>query len=109
MDLKLDGKIVLITGGAKGIGAEIARALIDERAIPVIIDKDATAGSELECELLRKGGKAKFIACELSTPEAAQNAVDDVVEVFGGIHALVNNAGVNDRVGLESGSPSQFV
>jgi NAD(P)-dependent dehydrogenase (short-subunit alcohol dehydrogenase family) len=109
MDLKLDGKVVLITGGAKGIGAEIARTLLKERAIPAIIDKDASAGNELECELLRKGGKAKFFDCELSTAEAAQNAVSSVVHVFGGIDALVNNAGVNDRVGLESGSPDQFV
>jgi NAD(P)-dependent dehydrogenase (short-subunit alcohol dehydrogenase family) len=109
MDLNLKDKVVLITGGAKGIGAQIARTLVEEGGIPAIIDKDAAAGSELECELVRKGRKAKFIEGDLCSPEQARDAIAAAVQSFGRVEALVNNAGVNDRVGLEHGSPDQYV
>src|SRR5512147_2877455 len=109
MDLGLKDKIVLVTGGAKGIGAETARAVAQEGAVPVIVDKDATSGSDLECELVRQAYKAKFIECELASAEQTRDAVASAVQSFGRIDALVNNAGVNDRVGLENGSPDQYV
>src|SRR5512147_262133 len=107
MDLNLTNKVVLITGGAKGIGAEIARALVQEGAAAAIIDKDLTAGNNLECELVGKGGRVKFIECELSSPDRTRDAVATAAQTFGRIDAVVNNAGVNDRVGLENGSPDQ--
>ncbi len=109
MDLNLKEKVALITGGAKGIGAEIARTLAVEGAAVAIVDKDAKSGQELECELVRGGFKAKHFELELSDSERSRQAVAFTLDTFGRIDALVNNAGVNDRVGLEHGSPEEYV
>jgi NAD(P)-dependent dehydrogenase (short-subunit alcohol dehydrogenase family) len=105
MDLQLKDKVILVTGGAKGIGAGIVRATAAEGAIPVIVDRDSEAGSLLQAELLA----SHLIVAELSTPERCSSAVEQTVKKFGRLDALVNNAGVNDKVGLEHGSPAKFV
>jgi len=105
MDLELKDKVVLITGGAKGIGAAISRAVCAEGAIPIILDRDADAAHELHLELSPSG----ILVTELSTAENCRNAVGEVIAQFGRLDALVNNAGVNDGVGLEKGSPEKFV
>jgi L-fucose dehydrogenase len=109
MDLQLHGKVVLITGGAKGIGAAIARASVQEGAIPVIVDRDAAAAQKLQTEFAVNGVTCHVIALELSMPENCSQAVAQTVERCGGLDVLVNNAGVNDGVGLESGSPEKYV
>jgi L-fucose dehydrogenase len=109
MDLNLKDKVVLITGGAKGIGAQIARTLAGESAVVAVVDKDVESGQELECELIRSGFKAKYFDLELSSSERSRQAVAFTLDTFGRIDALVNNAGVNDRVGLEHGSPEEYV
>ena len=105
MDLELKDKVVLITGGAKGIGAAISRALCAERAIPIILDRDADAAHGLHLQLLPSG----VIVTELSSAENCRNAVAEVIAQFGRLDALVNNAGVNDKIGLEHGSPGEFL
>ena len=105
MDLELKDKVVLITGGAKGIGEAISRAVCAEGAIPVILDRDADAAHELHLQLSPSG----VIVAELSSAENCRNAVAEVIAQFGRLDALVNNAGVNDGVGLERGSPEKFV
>ena len=109
MDLNVKDKVVLITGGAKGIGAAITRVLADEGSVPAIIDKDSKSGHELECEILKRGGKARFFEIELSSSDRSREAVTVVREQLGRIDALVNNAGVNDKVGLEEGSPERYL
>lgn len=108
MDLQLKSKVVLITGGAKGIGAAIARACAEEGAFPVIVDRDAEAARGLEGELSAQGTKAKCIVGDLSDPSVCERVSVDAVGHFGRIDALINNAGVNDRIGLEHGSPQQY-
>jgi L-fucose dehydrogenase len=105
MDLQLKDKVVLVTGGAKGIGAAIVRAAAAEGAVPVIVDRDAEAGKQLHTALRA----SHLIVGELSTPECCSSAVEQTVKKFGRLDALVNNAGVNDKVGLEHGSPAKFV
>jgi len=105
MDLELKDKVVLITGGAKGIGEAIARAVSVEGAIPIILDRDADAAHELHLQLSPSG----VIVTELSGAKNCANAVAEVIAQFGRLDALVNNAGVNDGVGLEKGSPEKFV
>src|SRR5258706_12014731 len=105
MDLHLNGKIILVTGGAKGIGAAIVRAAVAEGAIPVIVDRDANAARKLHSELL----VGEAIVAELSAAESCYAAIQKTIERFGRLDALVNNAGVNDKVGLEHGSPEQYV
>ena len=109
MDLQLRDKVVVITGGAKGIGAAITRAAASEGAIPVIVDLDALAGNQLRAELRKSGKVCGLISVDLSTAESCLAAVEQTLGEFGRLDALVNNAGVNDGIGLEHGSPEKFV
>ena len=110
MDLQLGGKVVVITGGAKGIGAAIARACAQEGAVPVILDRDKEAGDQISSELRGSGARsADFLALDLCSAQSCREAIDCVAKTHGRIDALVNNAGINDGVGLERGTPEQFV
>src|SRR6267142_4280225 len=109
MDLRLKGKVVLVTGGAKGIGAAIVRGCCAEGAIPVIVDRDEYAGEQLQAELRTSRVESGLIVAELSAPEACANVVDGTIQKLGRLDALVNNAGVNDGVGLEHGTTEKFV
>lgn len=108
MDLELNEKVVLITGGAKGIGRAITRACSQELAIPVIVDQDAEAGKQLQSELQSAGKPCGLTSVDLLAPENCAASIDRTLRQFGRLDALVNNAGINDRVGLEDGSPEQF-
>jgi L-fucose dehydrogenase len=108
MDLQLKAKVVIVTGGAKGIGAAIVRACADEGAIPAIVGRDAEAGQKLQAELQNGGASCGLITVDLSTPESCSRAVEQTLRSFGRIDALVNNAGRNDKVGLEHGSPADY-
>ena len=105
MNLELKGKIIIVTGGAKGIGAGITRALAAEGAIPVVVGRDANDNDTI----LKDVGAGVGITAELTRPEACENAVKRTIEKFGKIDGLVNNAGVNDGVGLEKGSYEAFI
>jgi L-fucose dehydrogenase len=105
VDLQLENKVVLVTGGAKGIGAAIVRSAAAEAAIPVIVDRDAEASKNLQAEIRA----SHVIIADLSSPATCQTAIDSTVDKFGRLDALVNNAGVNDKVGLEGGSPEKYV
>ncbi|HTS11197.1 MAG TPA: SDR family oxidoreductase [Candidatus Limnocylindrales bacterium] len=109
MDLQLKDKVVIVTGGAKGIGASIARACGEEGAIPVIVGRGAEAAERLQSELHRGGAMSHFIEAELAEPANCAKAVEETIRTFGHIDALVNNAGRNDGVGLERGDPERFV
>jgi L-fucose dehydrogenase len=109
MDLGLKDKVVLVTGGAKGIGAGIARTVAEERAIPVIVDRDQEAAEKLQAELRQRGSVSHLVVAELATAEACSGAVEQTLKELGRIDALVNNAGLNDGVGLAKGTPDQFV
>ncbi|HUX85042.1 MAG TPA: SDR family oxidoreductase [Chitinophagaceae bacterium] len=109
MDLKLEGKIIAVTGGAKGIGRALCSVLAREKAIPVILGRNEQDNARAVREILDEGGKAFAIQAELTRPEACQNAVEALLQEFGGLDGLVNNAGVNDGVGLEKGSYEAFL
>lgn len=108
MDLELKDKVVLVTGGAKGIGAAIARTVAQEGAISIVVDRDAAAGDKLQSDL-RQYGVSHLVVAELTTAEACSRAVEQALKKSGRIDVLVNNAGVNDGIGLEKGNPDQFV
>jgi L-fucose dehydrogenase len=105
VNLNLDGHVIIVTGGAKGIGAAIVRQLAEEGAKSVIFDADVAAGDALQGDV--KG--ARFVRIDLNDSVACAAAVADGVSRSGGIHGLVNNAGRNDGVGLETGSPERFL
>jgi len=109
MDLQLKDKVVIVTGGAKGIGAAIVRAIATEGAVPVIVGRDAQTGQQLQNELETRGSKCGLITADLSTPENCSQSIEQTLKAFGRIDALVNNAGRNDKVGLEHGNPQEYV
>ena len=106
MDLQLQDKVILVSGGAKGIGGAISRGLIEEGAIPVIIDPSEMEGQEL---LEFAKGKALHLKKRLFSAADAQEVVQATLSTYGRIDGLVNNAGTNDGVGLEKGSPEAFL
>jgi len=108
MDLQLKEKVILVTGGAKGIGAAIVRSSVAEGACPVIVDADKEACDKLNGELTRAGARCHFVHGQLTKVETCERCVTEAVQQFGHLDALVNNAGVNDSVGLENGSPPAY-
>lgn len=109
MDLQLRNKVIIVTGGDKGIGYGISAVLAEEGAIPVIVGRKEKDVLKAVQQIEDKGGKAFYALAELTDPMQCKKAVDSVIEKFGRIDGLVNNAGVNDGVGLENGSYEDFV
>jgi L-fucose dehydrogenase len=109
MDLHLNGKVVVVTGGAKGIGEAIVRTCAAEGAIPVIVDRDTDAGKKLQQDLQNSVASCGLISLDLATPDNCPQVIAQTIEKFGRLDALVNNAGLNDKVGLEHGSPEEYV
>lgn len=105
MDLQLKDRIVIVTGGAAGIGAAITAGLIEEGAVPVIFDRDAPgpALAEVLAAHAARGGRHGLERLELTDEAACAAAVQRTLAHWGGIDALVNNAGSNDGVGLDAG------
>lgn len=100
---------MIVTGGERGIGEGIVRGMVSEGGIAVIAGRLEKEGKALADELTANGGQCLFIHAELTQQGACQHVVDTTIARFGRIDCLVNNAAVNDRVGLEKGSPHEFI
>lgn len=85
--LGIEGNVVIVTGGASGIGKHVADALVKAGASAVIVDMNVETGTELD--------GAYCVKCNVTDPESVQAMTDAVVAKFGRIDALVNNAGIN--------------
>jgi NAD(P)-dependent dehydrogenase (short-subunit alcohol dehydrogenase family) len=109
MNLQLQDKVIIVTGGAKGIGEGIVKVLATEGAIPVIVGRNKTDNIKVLEDVTSNGGKAFQVVAELSKPAECEKAIADVLNEFGKIDGLVNNAGVNDGVGLEHGNYESFM
>lgn len=109
MDLGLKDKVVIVTGGSKGIGNGIVNVLANEGAIPVIVGRDKESVAKAVTIITDNGGRAYAAIAELTSPEQCKDAVESVISKFGKIDGLINNAGVNDDVGLEHGNYEDFV
>jgi len=107
MNLELENRIAIITGGAKGIGEAITRAFAAEGAIPVILGRNPAEASALVTELVSVGLKADSFHAELTDSEAIRAAVEAIAAKYGPIDVVVNNAGCNDAVSLRH-SPTEF-
>lgn len=109
MDLNLKKKIIIVTGGAKGIGLAICKVLASEGAIPFIIGRNEADNLKAIQEIEAAGGQAKYAQAELSNPQDCERVVKQIVADCGRIDGLINNAGVNDGVGLEKGNYESFI
>jgi L-fucose dehydrogenase len=106
MELGFKDKVILVTGGASGIGQDIVKKLQTIEAIPIVFDKVKKVDATWE-----KGNSdlplPHWFTVNLVEEDPCRNAVCEIIDRFGRIDGLVNNAGMNDSVGLES-SPDQF-
>lgn len=98
MNLSLENRVIIVSGGARGIGEGIVKILLAEKAVPVVIDQRV---STLEGVVT--------IQADLTNPQACANAIEKIAKEFGSIDGLVNNAGVNDGVNLEHGNYDLFI
>jgi NAD(P)-dependent dehydrogenase (short-subunit alcohol dehydrogenase family) len=98
MDLGLKGKIALVTGGASGVGREIALNLAAEGASVAVNYRSSGKDAEILVEeIAAKGGKAKAYKADVADFTAVKAMVDDIVNDFGGLSVLINNAGLAIR------------
>lgn len=91
---RLDGKVTLVTGGARGIGAEIARAAAQVGAKVLVTDVNAAAGRDTAGDIGRAGGVVDFAPLDVTNEEQWEEAVKSATERWGRLDVLVNNAGV---------------
>jgi len=108
MDLKLEQKVAIVTGGSKGIGAGVVTSLLAEGACVVNVNREGPEGPELGRQHDPTGKRYRFIAGDLCDLATCKRAIDETVAQFGRLDILVNNAGVNDGVGLDAG-PEAFL
>jgi len=100
MNLELQNKVVIITGGAKGIGESITRTFAAEGAIACILGRNRSEGEMIIREESAKGYRVESYHAEMTDEAAVQKAVADIVLRHGKLDVIVNNAGGNDAVGL---------
>ncbi len=91
--MRLQDRIAIVTGAARGIGRAIAEAYVREGAKVVLADINAELGEETAAELGRDG-EARFIACDVGDKAQAEALIAGTVEAYGGVDILVNNAGI---------------
>jgi L-fucose dehydrogenase len=108
MDLGLKDRVVIVTGGASGIGAAITRASIAEGARVVVLSRVSAGVPEFLAKMQGNGAAVDFREMDIGKPESCREAIVYVQQTYGRVDGLVNNAGVNDGVSLADGSPDRF-
>lgn len=108
MDLGLDNKVIVVSGGGSGIGEAISRGALHEGAKVAVITRMTEAALQFQAWAEQERADCLILPAELADVEECRSAVQQVERHFGRIDALVNNAGFNDGIGLEAGSPETF-
>lgn len=90
--MKLQDKVAIITGGAGGIGGGMAKAMVKEGAIVVIVDVNEQLGKKMEKQLQEFSPKSMFIQADLTDHANLKNIVEEIVKKYGRLNVLVNNA-----------------
>lgn len=109
MDLGLRDSVILVTGGGAGIGQAITRACLDEGATVVVVSRASDHVKSFLAEMRDAQRPCDFVEAHLADLAHCRRAVDFVRDKYGRLLGLVNNAGTNDGIGLESGSPERFI
>ena len=107
--MRLENKVAIISGGARGMGAEEARLFAGEGAKVVIGDLLDDVGRRTEAEINETGGECLFVHLDVTSEEDWRNAVAAAVSRFGRVDILVNNAGISTRGGIEDMTEEQWV
>ncbi|HWC89600.1 MAG TPA: SDR family oxidoreductase [Pirellulales bacterium] len=107
MHLDLKNRVVIVSGGARGIGAACCSAFVDEGARVVLADRDEAATTGFAQQLRERGAIVEAVVADLQDAAACQRVVEQAVSTFGQIDVLVNNAGFNDAQGLDQ-PPERF-
>src|SRR3954452_6776892 len=106
---KLAGKVAVVTGASKGIGAAIARHLADAGAAVVVNYASSKEGADrVVAEIAGQGGRAVAVRADLSKPPDIQRLFAETEKAFGRLDVLVNNAGVYEFAPLEAVTPAHF-
>ena len=109
MSKKLVGKVALVTGASKGIGAAIALRLADEGALVAVNYNTSKEGADrVVTEIVSEGGKAIAVYGNLSKVEEIKNVIDETKSSLGAIDILVNNAGIYEFSPLDAITPEHF-
>jgi NAD(P)-dependent dehydrogenase (short-subunit alcohol dehydrogenase family) len=98
MDKGILGRVAVVTGGAKGIGAGISLALAEAGAKVAVADLDLDAAGRLAAEVRAQGGQAQAVRCDVSSTEDVHAALRSIADTLGPVDLLVNNAGIGDFV-----------
>jgi NAD(P)-dependent dehydrogenase (short-subunit alcohol dehydrogenase family) len=98
---RVDGKVVIVTGGATGIGRGISEVLAREGACVVIASRSEERGREAAQAILDSGGEARFVPTDITSEDDCRGVVEKAVGRYGKLDALVNNAGIFPRATLE--------
>jgi NAD(P)-dependent dehydrogenase (short-subunit alcohol dehydrogenase family) len=106
--MRLQDKVILITGSGSGIGKSTALLFGSEGAIVVVNDLSAEKGIETVNEIVSAGGRAEFIQADVSDPSSAKAMVDKIIELFGRIDVLFNNAGISGVGALHDVEPDAW-
>lgn len=106
--MKLQDKVVIITGGAGGIGAGMGRAMAKEGAIIVAVDLNAETGAKTAAELQQISPKSSFIQADLTDHKNLKNVVEEVVSKYGRLDVLVNNAHASKQVPFLETTPEDL-
>jgi L-fucose dehydrogenase len=109
MDLGLQDKLIVVTGGGAGIGAGISRACLNEGARVVVLGRPSQNVLNFMSERKAANAKCELVEAHLEDTERCKSAIAEIEDRFGDIYGLVNNAGVNDGAGLERGGVERFV
>jgi L-fucose dehydrogenase len=109
MDLGLNEKLIVVTGGGAGIGQGISRACLAEGARVVVLARHSKNVDEFMAEMKASGATCEFVEAHLEDTDRCRTAISEIEQKYGDIFGLVNNAGVNDGVALGSGSVDRFM
>ena len=106
--MRLEGKVALISGGARGQGAAESKLFAQEGASVILGDVLDNEGKQVEAEIAEAGGKATFVHLDVTSASDWRNAIDTAVSRYGTLNVLVNNAGILIRKGIEDTTEEEW-
>jgi NAD(P)-dependent dehydrogenase (short-subunit alcohol dehydrogenase family) len=109
MEVRIDDKVLLVTGGAQGLGRAVALEAVRSGAAAIVLtDRNKQRGAEVVSEVLKLGAKATFVAADLSEPDAPARIILAAIDNFGRLDGLVNAAGLSDRGSIADAGTALF-